>query len=532
MSRKGFIQLAERKNLPPTVKEYYYVVVEPVGWQEQYPSSKTNHSLRRNSNPNHDSICNFLESNQISPMINIRRKSQINDFERLDGDGEVEVEGRGDSSTSKPSQKENGEEYPTDRTAGHSRAIKKSHSVKAIAKAKKLVKKSRYSSLDGAFPTAVVGNNDNKERKSTIDLTSSPSVIIPMQSSANLPNATNGESKDEYYFEANFEDVESVHNKDHYFEAIFEDDCEDASNPVASPKINFEESSEHSNTKANLPKKNDPVKGSDGRPSTPNTLASSSISSDSRPSTPGTSVSPSTSAEDSSVEISASSNEMSTPDKSVKKTTKKKVLSKKNSAYQKLDHNSASDDDNVQLELEQRLKAIHKLKDVTMEQSKKIKKMQISNKANKIRLILFRKEINYLRLQNADLKERVTKLEDDLKTAKDDAVVSEEEVNRMCTALVLICDEIDDAENRAEKLDENFKVEDSFERGEGDNANVATFDDDNHSNNSSNSAEGVEEMITKGDTIADEVTSTESVGIEFDAFGLYVKDGKEENETL
>lgn len=213
---------------------------------------------------------------------------------------------------------------------------------------------------------------------------------------------------------------------------------------------------------------------------------------------------------------------MSTPDESSNKTTKKKFLGKKNSSYQKLDYHSASDE-KVQLELDQRLKAIHKLKDVTIEQSKKIKKMQLSDKANKIRLILFRKEIAYLRLQNADLKERVTKLEDDLKTAKDDAVVSEEEANRMCTALVLIREQIDEAEHRAENLDEKFEVEDLFAGGEGEN--VPPNFDEIHSNRIT--PEGVEEKVKGSDTIANEVTGVEDIGIEFDAFGLYVKDGKE-----
>ena len=461
-------------------------------------------------------------------MMNIRRKSQINDFERLDGDGDIVC----DIDSAGP-QSKNGEEYPTTtKTSDHYQSIKKSHSVKAIAKAKKLVMKSRYSSLDGAFPTctAVVVNSDNKKKKSTTDLTG-PSVIIPtyIQSNENLPAVTNDETKDEFYFEANFEDVKDPHNNDHYFEAIFEDDCED------SPEINLEESSEQNNTKADLLTKSNPIKISGGRPSTPNTLASSSVSSDSRPSTPGAPVFLSTSAEDSSVDISASSNEMnssnemSTPATSSNKTTTKKNFSKKNSSYQNLDHNSASDDDNVQLELDQRLKAIHRLKDVTIEQSKKIKKMQLSDKANKIRFLLFRKEITYLRLQNADLKERVTQLEDDLKMAKGDAVVSEEEANRMCTALVLIRDEIDDAENRAEKMDENIEKEGLFADGEGDNATVPNFDE-NHSN--SDTEEGVEEKIAENDTIDDEVANIENIAIEFDAFGLCVEDEKKENDTL
>lgn len=168
-------------------------------------------------------------------MMNIRRKSHINDFERLDGDGDIDSAGP---------QSKNGEEYPTTtKTSDHYQSIKKSHSVQAIAKAKKLVKKSRYSSLDGAFPTAVVVNNDNNKKKSTTDLTG-PSVIIPtyVQSNEKFPAVTNGETKDEFYFEANFEDVKDPHNNDHYFEAIFEDDCED------SPEINLEESSEQNNT--------------------------------------------------------------------------------------------------------------------------------------------------------------------------------------------------------------------------------------------------------------------------------------------
>lgn len=424
--------------------------------------------------------------------MNIRRKTQINDFERLDGEGDIDC----DIDISGP-QSKNGAEYPTSKTSDHYQAIKKSHSVKAIAKAKKLVKKSRYSSLDGAFPTAAVVNSDNKERKSTIDLTPRSTVPIPIQSVANLPTKINGESGDEFYFEANFEEVEAAHNKDHYFEAIFEDDCSGASDPVPSSK------------------------GNDDRPSTPNTFASSSISSDSRPSTPGSSVFPSTSAEDTSVDIGVRSEEMSTPDTSENKTTKKKFLGKKSSSYQKLDYRSTPDE-KVQLELDQRLKAIHKLKDVTIEQSKKIKKMQLSNKANKVRLILFRKEITYLRLQNADLKERVTKLEDDLKTAKDDTIVSEEEANRMCTALVLIREQIDVSENRAEKMDGDIEVEDLFVGGGG-GGGVSDF----FSTSFSNAAELVEGKGGERDA-----TTEEDIDITFDAFGLYVKDVKEERDAL
>ena len=298
-----------------------------------------------------------------------------------------------------------------------------------------------------------------------------PSVVSPtyVQSNANFSTVTDSETRDEFYFDANFEDVEDPRNNDHYFEAIFDDDCKDASYTVNSPKIHLEESSERSNAKVNLSTKNDPDKGNDDRPYPPNTLASSTISSDSRPSTcstPGASVSPSTSADNPSVDISASTKEMSTSDTSLNQTTKKKFRGKKNSSYQKLDNHSSSDE-KIQLELDQRLRAIHKLKDVTIEQNKKIKKMELSNKADKLRLILFRKEITYLRLKNADLGQRVTKLEDDLETAKDDAIVSEEEANRMCTALVLICEQIDEAENRTEKLDENVEVEDLFAGGEG-----------------------------------------------------------------
>ena len=398
--------------------------------------------------------------------MNIRRKSQVDDFERRDGDDDIE----GDIDSAGP-QSKNGVEYPITKTSDHYRAVKESHSVKAIAKAKKLVKKSRYTSLDGAFPDAVVVNNYNNKKKSTIDLTG-PSGVSPtyVQSNANFSTVTDSETRDEFYFDANFEDVEDPRNSDHYFEAIFDDDCKDASYPVTSPKIHLEENFERSNAKANLPTKNGPDKGNDDCPNTPNTLASSSISGDSRPtdcsSTPDASVSPSTSADDSSFNISTSSKEMSTSDTSLNQTTKKKFRGRKYSSYQKLDNHSASDE-KIQLELDQRLRAIHKLKDVTIEQNKKIKKMELSNKADKLRLILFRKEITYLRLKNADLGQRVTKLEDDLERAKDDAIVSEEEANRMCTALVLIREQIDEAENRTEKLDENVEVEDLFAGGEG-----------------------------------------------------------------
>ena len=114
--------------------------------------------------------------------------------------------------------------------------------------------------------------------------------------------------------------------------------------------------------------------------------------------------------------------------------------------------------------------------------------MEISNKADKVRLILFRKEITYLGLQNANLGQRVTKLEDDLERAKDDAIVSEEEVNRMCTALVLIREQIDEAENRTEKLDENIEVEDLFADGEG--QNVPNFDDKRSNSNAKEKIKG------------------------------------------
>lgn len=94
---------------------------------------------------------------------------------------------------------------------------------------------------------------------------------------------------------------------------------------------------------------------------------------------------------------------------------------------------------------------------------------------------------------------------------------------------MLIRDEIDDAENRAEKLDENIQNEDLFAGGEGDNASVPNFDE-NHSNN--DTEEGVEEKIEENDTIDDEVANIENIAIEFDAFGLYVEDEKKENDTL
>ena len=72
-------------------------------------------------------------------------------------------------------------------------------------------------------------------------------------------------------------------------------------------------------------------------------------------------------------------------------------------------------------------------------------------------------------------------------------------------------------------LDENFEVEDLFAGGEGEN--VPPNFDEIHSN--SNTAEGVEEKVKGSETIANEVTGVDDIGIEFDAFGLYVKDGKE-----
>ena len=428
--------------------------------------------------------------------MNIGRKFQINDFERLDGDGDASPQLQ---TSAKPSLKKKGREHPAGSTSDHYRAVKKSHSAKAISKAKKLVKNSKYSSLDGAFPTAVV-NNANVEKKSTIDWTRS-TATIPIKSKPELPTETDSETKDEFYFEANFEARGGAHNSDHYFEAIFEGDCEDERPPVTSCEINMQE-------EASKQSSSDSDKGRD-RPLTPNTVASSN---ESRASTPGASVFLSTSTEDSSIDKSAMSDGKSTTDESVNKTAKNFFLGKR-SSYQKLDCHSPADEVPIDLdqqnELDQRLNAIHKLKDVTIEQSKKkIKKMLLADRANKIRLILFRKEITYLRLQNADLKERVTKLEDDLRTAKDDAVVSEEEANRMCTALVLIRKEIDDAETRTQKLGDGFEVENLFacvERGE-----VNDFH--------SNVAEGVKGEGEGGDPFADE-----DLDIKFDAFGLYEK---------
>lgn len=202
---------------------------------------------------------------------------------------------------------------------------------------------------------------------------------------------------------------------DHCFEAIFEDDCED----------NVEEIND---TKANLPTGNDSNKG-DSRPCTPSTFVSSSSSGELSPSTstPGASVASSTSAEDLSL------------DANMNMAAKKTILGKKKSPYYKLDCSSSVD---LREELNLRLEVIHKLKDATIEQSKNIEKIQLAHKASKILLNLFRKEIAYLPLQNAGLKERVAKIEDDLRMAKDGAVVTEKEANRMFMALVLIHEEI------------------------------------------------------------------------------------------
>ena len=269
--------------------------------------------------------------------MNIRLK--INgDFQPLDG------ETANAQSTSQ--KRKDGEETPAkDSNSEHYRAVKKSHSAKAITKAKKL----RYSSLDGSFHTFVKNEN---EQKFTTGI-----------SSKSEPDGRD-KAKDGFYFEANFEEVEGAHT-DHYFEAIFEDDCDDKE--------------ENDDTKANLPKGNDINRG-DSRPCTPSTVASSSSSGELSPSTPGASVASSTSAEDFS------------HDANMNKVAKKKILGKKKSPYYKLDCSSSVD---LQEELNLRLEGIHKLKDAIIEESKKIEKIQLAHKASN----LFRKEIAYLPLQ-------------------------------------------------------------------------------------------------------------------------------------
>ena len=266
--------------------------------------------------------------------MNIRLK--INgDFQPLDGETV--------NAQSTSQKRKGGEENPAkDSNSEHYRAVKKSHSAKAITKAKKL----RYSSLDGSFHTFV--KNESHEQKFTTRI-----------SSKSEPDGRD-KAKDGFYFEANFEEVEGAHT-DHYFEAIFEDDCED------------------NDTKANLPKGNDINKG-DSRPCTPSTVASSSSSGELSPSTPGASVASSTSVEDVSL------------DTNMNKVAKKKILGKKKSPYYKLDCSSSVD---LQEELNLRLEGIHKLKDAIIEESKKIEKIQLAHKASN----LFRKEIAYLPLQ-------------------------------------------------------------------------------------------------------------------------------------
>lgn len=120
----------------------------------------------------------------------------------------------------------------------------------------------------------------------------------------------------------------------------------------------------------------------------------------------------------------------------------------KTSKYEKIDCTPE-----IQAELDERLRVIKNLNDVTIQQGKKLRMIQLSNKAYRIRAKLFHKEITYLQLQNADLKDRVTRLEDDLRVAKTDAVVSDEEANRLCSALVLIRQEIGEDEGRAKNFD-------------------------------------------------------------------------------
>eukprot|EP00562_Extubocellulus_spinifer_P031481 CAMPEP_0178713778 /NCGR_PEP_ID=MMETSP0699-20121125/19628_1 /TAXON_ID=265572 /ORGANISM="Extubocellulus spinifer, Strain CCMP396" /LENGTH=480 /DNA_ID=CAMNT_0020362681 /DNA_START=100 /DNA_END=1539 /DNA_ORIENTATION=- len=84
----------------------------------------------------------------------------------------------------------------------------------------------------------------------------------------------------------------------------------------------------------------------------------------------------------------------------------------------------------MQTELDERLCDIRNLQDITIQQGKRLRMMQLSNKAYRIRAKLFHKEITNLQLQNADLKDRVTRLEDDLRVAKADATVSDEDANR------------------------------------------------------------------------------------------------------
>jgi len=376
---------------------------------------------------------------------------KINDFQPLDGETA------------------NAENPPKDNNSEHYRVVKMSHSAKAITKAKKLY---RYSSLDISFPTFV--KNENEQKFTT---------RISSKSEPDLSNEDRDKAKDDFYFEANFDEAEAAHT-DHYFEAIFEDDCED----------NVEDIND---TKANLPTGNDSNKG-DSRPCTPSTVVSSSSSGELSPSAPGASVASSTSAEDLSL------------DANMNKAAKKTILGKKKSPYYKLDCSSSVD---LREELNLRLEVIHKLKDATIEQSKKIEKIQLAHKASKILLNLFRKEIAYLPLQNVGLKERVAKIEDDLRMAKDGAVVTEKEANRMFMALVLIHEEINGIECQVVNLDDDFEVEDLFAVDKG--GETLEFSGCVLPGR----VDGVEDKWGGSDPIA-----SEDSDIEFDAFGLYEKD--------
>ncbi len=75
---------------------------------------------------------------------------KINDFQPLDGDTA--------NAQSTSQKRKGGEENPAkDSNSEQYRAVKKSHSAKAITKAKKLY---RYSSLDGSFPSFDKNEND------------------------------------------------------------------------------------------------------------------------------------------------------------------------------------------------------------------------------------------------------------------------------------------------------------------------------------------------------------------------------------
>lgn len=378
--------------------------------------------------------------------MKVLRRQKVEKFKRLDDD--IKKRTRRSEEEEKKEAKQSGKS---------SKKFVVTSGVKQSVKSKSL-SKSKYSPLDGAFPVES-RDDDNNERR----------------------------------FDVVFDDVrqdvvKSEEDAEHRFDAVFDDVPVREGKSVDVDTLAGERQSELKLQHPSIPN----TEATSCATSCATSSASSWVSFFEKSNTPSHRDDTSTNTENYSDGDDAGSREESTTSNPPTPTTvqsdvKSRISSKsflkssgtggkKKSAYEKLDCSPE-----VQTELDERLGAIQNLKDIVIKQSKRIRTIQLSNKAYRIRLKVFQEEMSYLQLQRADLEERVTKLEDDLRIAKADAFVSKEEADRMCTALVLIRQEINEFDKRAEALNVSsigdlFAEQNESSIGEPD---ISTNNDDN-----------------------------------------------------